>query len=53
MKHLFTPYHRRAFSFALLVAILLSAPFAFAAGKPNVVFILADDLGWNELGCYG
>ncbi len=22
-------------------------------GKTNVVFILADDLGWGELGCYG
>ena len=21
--------------------------------KPNVVFILVDDLGWTDLGCYG
>ena len=24
-----------------------------AAQQPNIVFILADDLGWSELGCYG
>jgi arylsulfatase A-like enzyme len=24
-----------------------------ASKKPNIVFVLADDLGWAELGCYG
>jgi N-acetylgalactosamine-6-sulfatase len=24
-----------------------------AAEKPNIIYILADDLGWGDLGCYG
>ena len=24
-----------------------------AADRPNVVLIVADDLGWSDLGCYG
>ena len=24
-----------------------------AAGKPNVIVIMADDLGFSDLGCYG
>lgn len=38
---------------SLLAILLLLASPAFAAGKPNIIFILADDLGYRELGCYG
>ncbi len=37
-------------------AVLLagvSASFTSAAEQPNLIFILADDLGYGELGCYG
>jgi len=36
-----------------IVAVLAAAPRLGAADKPNIIFILADDLGYAELGSYG
>ncbi len=46
---------RFVFHVAAVVALLLSAAQANAAPdrKTNVVLILIDDLGWNDVGCYG
>ena len=44
------PYlHPCILGLALILAGYLSA----ASKQPNILFILVDDLGWKDLGCYG
>jgi arylsulfatase A len=43
----------RFFCFCLVFFAFLTLQKALGAERPNIVLILADDLGFSELGCYG
>lgn len=40
-------------AFSVLLAILSLTSFGVSADRPNFVFVLVDDLRWDELGCTG
>lgn len=46
-------WHTVLLALAAIMGFKPPALFAATELKPNFVFILADDLGWSDLGCYG
>ncbi len=48
-----SPAATPALKLFLALIVLGACAQADASQKPNIIVILADDLGWNELGCYG
>ncbi len=39
---------------SLVIFVLgVSSVTAAESSRPNILFILADDMGWSDLGCYG
>ena len=40
-------------AFTTLILLFFFFRFTFAQEKPNIIFIMADDLGYGEVGAYG
>jgi arylsulfatase A-like enzyme len=44
---------RTTITLCAVLALVLASTRVFAADRPNIVFILADNTGWGDLGVYG
>lgn len=52
MRRLFRKARRSVF-FLVLAFIVCRSGIAFAASQPNIIFLLTDDMGYGDPGCYG
>ncbi len=46
-------YSKQVICLPILLLSLIAGSLSFAAEKPNIIFILTDDLGFNQVGAYG
>jgi arylsulfatase A-like enzyme len=46
-------FSRCTFFFSLFTLLAVASAQTQPVKKPNIIFILADDLGWTDLSCYG
>lgn len=46
-------HFKKSSLFGALIFGLISFSASAATEKPNIMFILVDDMGWSDIGCYG